>query len=458
MDACAVWQKARTLFDGGQTLPLEARRASLRALRAAVTRHEQRLLEGLQADFGKCAFDGYATEILMVLEEIDEAVRRLSRWAKPRRVGVGLANLPASGRIHPQPLGAVLVLSPWNYPILLALAPVVGALAAGNTVVLKPTTQTPHVLQELSALLQEAFPQGEVQVAVGGHDVSDALLTQPFDLIFFTGSAAVGRHVMELASRHLTPVVLELGGKSPCLVAASADLQRAARRIAWGKFVNGGQTCVAPDYLLVEEAVAQPLLEELLAAVRQFYEVDGRLSPDFAAIISDRHYARLMGYCADGQVRCGGRGDAATRRMEPTILTGVSPEAAVMQEEIFGPVLPILTVPSMQAAVDFVRARPNPLALYLFTRDRKQAEWVLAHTASGGGCINDTVMHVSCVKLPFGGVGMSGMGKYHGKASFDTFSNLRGILHKSARWEVPLKYPPHRPGKVDVLKRLMGQK
>ncbi len=455
------WEKLlcdmRDFRASGVLYSAEARIRALRRLKSAILAHEEAILSALKADFGKCGFDTYITEVLMVLEEIDDAARHLKGWMKPKRAFAGITNFPSRGRVYCEPFGTALIISPWNYPFMLALSPLVGAVAAGNCAVLKPSSQTPQTGEIISKIVNEALEPRHVYVAGGGHEVSDRLLELPFDFIFFTGSPSVGKRVMRKAAEHLIPIVLELGGKSPCIVDATADLKAAARRIVWGKFVNAGQTCIAPDYLLVERSVMEPLLAEMEGYVRAFYYADGRLSEDFPSIISARHFERLSSLLQDGMLRTGGDTDPAARRIGPAILTDVREESPLVTEEIFGPLLPVFPFDTLDEAIRQVNARPKPLALYFFSTDRAAVRRVLASTSSGGGCINDTIMHVSSHNLPFGGVGNSGMGKYHGKDSFLTFSNRRAILHKAARLEMKLKYPPHGEGKLATLKRLMGR-
>ncbi len=447
----------KAYFAKGETFDCNHRIVCLLRLKEAIQAREEAIFEALRLDFGKSAFDTYTTEILQVLDEIDTFIRHLKKWAHPKRVSPGLVHFPAEARICRQPYGVVLVISPWNYPFMLALSPLVGAVAAGNCVILKPSAQTPHTSQLLAELIADTFLPEHVTVALGDHTVSDALLELPFDFIFFTGSPAIGKKVMEKAAAHLAPVVLELGGKSPCIVDRTADLEAAARRIVWGKFVNAGQTCVAPDYLLVDRAVEQELLAHMAAAIQKFYYRGGVLSEDYPQIINRRHFDRLMTLMESGEIYCGGAGDPDTRKIAPTILRNVSPDSAVMQEEIFGPILPVLGYTSLRDAVSFVNSRPKPLALYYFSKDQKMIQALLTCTASGGACINNTVMHVASEKLPFGGVGSSGMGIYHGRYSLDTFSNIRSILLQPSSMEMKLKYPPHDKDKVKRIKRLLGR-
>lgn len=451
-----LFSRQKAYFAAGETLEINKRIISLLHLKQAIQTHEQDILAALQADFSKCPFDTYTTELLMVLNEIDSFVHHLERWSKPKTVSAGIFNFPARGCIYCQPFGVVLIIAPWNYPFMLAMSPLVGAIAAGNCVTLKPSSQTSHTAEVIQMIVSETFLPDHVQVVLGGHQNADALLELPYDFIFFTGSPKVGKKVMAKAAEHLTPVVLELGGKSPCIVDKTANLQQAAKRIVWGKFVNAGQTCVAPDYLLVEKEVKDELLTYMKQYIREFYyTAEGNLSEDFPQIINQKHWARLVALFESGTIICGGTADAQTRKIEPTILADVPLDSAVMQEEIFGPVLPVIAFSDLTEIIRWINSKPKPLALYFFSTDRKRIKAVLNSTSSGGGCINDTIMHVSSEKLPFGGVGNSGMGIYHGKYSFDTFSNIRSILHKSSKWEINLKYPPHEEDKIAKLKKLL---
>ncbi|MGL4736612.1 MAG: aldehyde dehydrogenase [Cellulosilyticaceae bacterium] len=427
----------------------------LKALKKEVVAREKQILDAIKQDFGKCDFDSYSTEVLMVIEEIDEAIRHVRRWAKPRRVGTGIINFPSKGRIYPEPLGRVLIISPWNYPFMLAVAPLVGAVAAGNQVVLKPSSQTSHTSEVLVSLMQAVFPKEVVEVIEGDYRVSDALLEEPFDLIFFTGSPTIGKKVMAKAAEHLTPVVLELGGKSPTIVDETANIEKAAKRIVWGKFINAGQTCVAPDYVVVHRSVEQALMEAMQRYILAFYYIEDELSDDYPQIINQRHYERLMDLVESDKVFCGGVGEEELCKIHPTIMEDVSWHSPIMMEEIFGPILPVIVYDQIDEVIQEINSRPKPLAFYIFSQSKRMQRYILSNTTSGGGCINDTVMHVSSKHMPFGGVGNSGMGRYHGKMSFDTFSNMRGILHKSPRWELDLKYPPHAAGKVAFIKRLL---
>ncbi len=437
----ARWRVAATSAD--------QRKAKLRALLEALMAHRAEAHAALAADFRKSPEEVDLTELYPVIGELKDALRHLSRWMKPRRVSTPIGLLGSAGSIVHEPKGVTLIISPWNYPIYLTLGPLVSALAAGNCAVLKPSEFTPHTTAFLQKLLAGLFPEEEVALVEGDADIATALLALPFDHIFFTGSPAVGKVVMKAAAEHLSSVTLELGGKSPVLVDADANLKEAARKIAWGKFLNAGQTCVAPDYVLVHERVHDALVEELKRVLAGFYgaaAADRQASPDLARIISDRHFTRLAALLSGSaaEVAFGGETDAASRYIGPTILTGVDPNSVVMQEEIFGPLLPILKMPAMEAAVAYVNARPKPLALYIFSGSRPTAEALIARTTAGGSCINDTVLHFIHTGLPTGGVNTSGFGKAHGVHGFQAFSNARGILRQRTRFSaIQLMYPPY---------------
>ncbi|MBN1769961.1 MAG: aldehyde dehydrogenase family protein, partial [Deltaproteobacteria bacterium] len=379
----------------------------------------------------------------LVLDEATHAVRHLERWAAPRRAPTPWIHLPGSSRIEPEPRGAVLILGPWNYPVQLLLVPLVGALAAGNAVVLKPSEVAPRSSAACAALVRETFGEEEVAVFEGGAETAQALLERRFDYLFFTGGERVGRIVMQAAARHLTPLTLELGGKSPCLVDRSADPVRAARRIAWGKFFNAGQTCVAPDYVLVHRELRARLVAELCAAVWEFYGAEPRRSPDLARIVSERHTARLAALIP-ARPACGGEVVVEERYVAPTVVDGVGWDDPLMAEEIFGPLLPVLEYDDLDDAIRRVAARPQPLALYVFASDEGFVERALRGIASGGACVNDTMRHVTTQHLPLGGVGASGFGRYRGRAGFETFSHLRSVMRRGWSFDPGLVFPPYR--------------
>ncbi|HIW72823.1 MAG TPA: aldehyde dehydrogenase [Firmicutes bacterium] len=444
----------RAFFRTGKTLSPAFRRRQLCRLKAALSEREPELLLALKADLNKSAFEAYTTELGIVREELNTAIRQVEKWSAPHRVPLSVVHFPATGWVQPEPYGVALIMSPWNYPLQLTLNPLIAAIAAGNCAVVKPSAYAPHTAQMLALLLRGIFPEKYVAVVEGGREENAALLELEFDTIFFTGSVAVGRIVMEAAARHLTPVTLELGGKSPAIVDKSANLRLAARRILWGKTVNSGQTCVAPDYVLVDRAVRDKLLQAMRVELKRMWGVSPLSNPDYPCIVNDKHFRRLLGLLKEEHACIGGGYDSGTRRIEPTVLDSAGFDSPVMQEEIFGPILPVIPYDSLDEAIAAVVRRPKPLALYLFTSDRTVERRVLQEISFGGGCVNDTLMHLVSDRLPFGGVGASGMGQYHGKYGFDTFSHQKGIVKKSTAVDIPLRYPPYR-GKLWLAKRLM---
>lgn len=452
MDYAQLVARQRACFQTGITRPFEFRRTQLRMLEAAIQTHESALLQALHADLRKSPVDAYGSEIGFVLSEIRYALRHLSAWMAPQRRRTPMLAWPGNAFLEPEPRGVALIIGPWNYPCQLLLAPLVGALTAGNCAILKPSELAPHTATALTGLLRATFPEEQVAAAPGERDVAEALLREPFDHIFFTGSTAIGRKVLAAAAQHLTPVTLELGGKCPCLVCADAPLETTARRIAWGKFLNAGQTCVAPDFVLVERRIQGDLIEALKRALREFYGDNPQQSPDYGRIVDRRHWDRLTAYLARGQILHGGQHAAADLYLAPTLLGGVAAEDAVMQEEIFGPILPVIGFDSLDEALARLRDRPTPLALYLFTRNRATQRRVLASARSGGVCLNDTVQHILGKDLPFGGLGESGFGAYHGKASFDCYTHYRTVLRRPFAFDSKLRYPPSRLS-LSVMKR-----
>ena len=444
MDCASLILRQRTHFQTGATRSLEFRCAQLQKLGGAIETRETQLLAALRADLHKSSYQAYATEIGLVLSEIRFAIRHLPGWVRPQRVSAPPLVWPARGFIRPEPYGVALIIGPWNYPFQLVLLPLLGALAAGNCAVLKPSEFAPRTAGAIDDLIRATFPEEYVAVVQGEREVAEGLLRERFDTIFFTGSTSVGRTVMAAAARHLTPVTLELGGKCPCLVCADAPIEVSARRIVWGKFINAGQTCVAPDFVLVDRRIRDDLVEAMKRALREFYGDDPQRSPDYGRIVNRRHFDRLIGYLGSGQIAHGGQQDANDLYLAPTILTGMPADAPVMQEEIFGPILPVREMDQLDEALALLRDRPTPLALYLFTQDRAVHEQVLAKTQSGGVCINDTISHMIGKRLPFGGVGASGTGSYHGKASFDGFTHYRSVMRRSFRLDSRVRYPPPR--------------
>lgn len=444
MDLTAEVRRQRAFFQSGATRSLQYRREQLRKLLDAVIARESALLAALHADLRKSATEAYGSEMGMLLGEIRHALRHLPAWSKPSRRRVPLLAWPARGFVQPEPYGVALILGPWNYPLQLLLSPLVGAMAAGNCAVMKPSEFAPRTAAVIVELIGATFPSEYLAVVPGDREVAEALLREKFDTIFFTGSSNVGRAVMAAAARHLAPVTLELGGKSPCLVCADAPTRTTARRIAWGKFMNAGQTCVAPDFVLVDRRVRDPFLEALRRALREFYGEDPQQSPDYGRIVNRNHFDRLTRYLGNGRVIHGGQHDREDLYLAPTILADAPAESPVMQEEIFGPILPVVEFDQLEDALGQLRDRPTPLALYLFTRDGGTQQRVLATTRSGGVCINDTITHMVGKDLPFGGLGNSGLGAYHGKASFDAFTHRRSVLRRSLAIDPSLRYPPPR--------------
>ena len=450
----ALVEDVRRFFDTGGTRPIAWRRKQLERLLALVTERETELCEAVAADFGKPRFEAWATETGFVASDVKHTLAKLARWMRPERAPTNLTAMPGSSRIVREPLGCVLIIAPWNYPIQLVLSPLAAALAAGNCAVLKPSELTPHVSAVLAKLVPEYLDRQAVRVVGGAVDETTALLRERWDHIFFTGGGTVGRVVMEAAAKHLTPVTLELGGKSPCIVDDDVDMETAARRIVWGKFLNAGQTCIAPDYLLVNRQIKPALLAAMQQAIHEFYGEDPAQSPDYGRIVNDRHFGRLSQLLQDGQLVTGGIVDPAQRYIAPTILDQVGLDTAVMQDEIFGPILPVLDYGDIGEAIALIKARPKPLALYLFTRNAALQESVLTQTSSGGVCINDTVMQIAPSSLPFGGVGQSGMGSYHGKASFDGFSHYKSIMVKNFWFDINWRYAPYA-GKLELFKKII---
>jgi aldehyde dehydrogenase (NAD+) len=454
MDFADSVHRQHAFFQTGATRAPDFRREQLQKFSAALERHEARLLAALHADLRKSSFQGYTSELGLLQAEIRHALKNLPRWIAPARRRTPWFVAPARGWVQSEPFGVALILGPWNYPVQLLLVPLVSAIAAGNCAVLKPSELAPRTAEAVAAHVSETFADNFVSIFNGGVDVAEALLRERFDKIFFTGSTRVGCAVMAAAAKHLTPVTLELGGKCPAIVCADAAIGQAAKRIAWGKFMNAGQTCVAPDFALVQRGVREAFVTALKKSLREFYGEDASKSADYGRIVNARHFERLVNYLRDGKAVHGGRHDAKDLFITPTILADVSPDAAVMQDEIFGPVLPVLEFDKLDDALTLLRGKPTPLALYVFTRDRATEARVLADARSGGACVNDVVSHMIGAGLPFGGLGESGMGSYHGRAGFDTFSHQRAVLRRATWLDTPFRYPPERLS-LRSLKRAM---
>ncbi|GAB6927083.1 aldehyde dehydrogenase [Paenibacillus sp. JCM 10914] len=449
----AIVSEQERFFHKGITREVGFRLQQLRKLRQVIIARESDIIRALRKDLNKGEQEAYTTEIGIVYKELSFIIKNLKGWAKPRRVKTALTHVGSRGMIYPEPYGKALIIAPWNYPWQLAISPLIGALAAGNTAIVKPSELTPAVSGLITSIIQETFPPEYVASVEGGPDVSTSLLEQPMDYIFFTGSTHVGRIVMEAAAKRLTPVTLELGGKSPCIVHEDAPLELAAQRVAFGKFTNAGQTCVAPDYLLVHSRVKEKFISHLKGSITSFYGQDPLTNIDYGRIVSKKHYDRLSSFLDNGNQRHGGRTDKDQLRIEPTILDDITWDMPVMEEEIFGPLCPILTYDDLNDAIRAINDRPKPLALYLFTDNEDVQDHVLSSISFGGGCVNDTLMHLATPYLPFGGVGESGMGAYHGEYSFHTFSHSKSVLKQTNRFDFKFRYPSKNG--LAILKKLL---
>lgn len=434
----------RQFFAAGETRDIGFRKQQLQKLRRSIENNEKVILEALRNDLGRSDFESFSAEIAIVFHEIDKARRKLKSWARRRRQATPLVLFPATSWIEPEPYGRVLIIAPWNYPFQLALAPLVAAIAAGNCAVVKPSEAAPATAKVIGEIIADTFDPAFVRAIEGGVAETQALLAEPYDFIFFTGGTRIGKLVYEAAARHLTPVVLELGGKNPCIVEPDADLAVAARRIAWGKCINAGQTCIAPDYLLVHRSIQERLIDLLAGEFLRFYGDDPKTSGDYGRIVNDAHFTRLNDLLTDGVVVAGGETDPNERYIAPTILDGITWDSKIMRDEIFGPILPVIVYDHLDQVLAEIGARPKPLALYLFSGNEATQRKVLGSISSGGAAINDVFAQILNLELPFGGVGESGIGAYHGKSGFDTFSHLKSVV-KRGTWADPrLKYPPYR--------------
>lgn len=445
----------KKFFNTNATKSYDFRIAQLKKLQKALKENEKKLLTALYSDLHKTEIEGYFSEIGIVNEELKFAIKHLKRWMKPKRVKTPIVQFPSKSSIIYEPFGTVLIMSPWNYPINLTLAPLIGSIAAGNCSIVKPSNQTPATASAIKEILSGIFPEEYVSFVEGGRKENEELLNQHFDYIFFTGGVAVGKIVMAAAAKHLTPLTLELGGKSPCIVEKSANIKIAARRILFGKYLNAGQTCVAPDYLLIDESIKEQFITEAKKVLKEFFPTQTYLEMHFPQIINDKHFERLNSLIKDEKIAVGGAADPSNRFIEPTIIENVNFDSPLMQEEIFGPLLPIITYKNLAAAVAEIKKREKPLALYLFTKDKSIEKKILMELSFGGGCVNDTIVHLATNYLPFGGVGNSGMGKYHGKESFKIFSNAKSILKKSYKLDLNLRYHPYSETKYKIIKLFM---
>jgi len=452
----SVVERLRASFATGQTRPIEFRMQQLSALARVLKDCEPQICEAIRSDLGRSEIETRIVETHLLKREIEFAQKHLAKWMKPERVPVPWLLWPSSARIHREPYGVALIIAPWNYPLQLALVPLVGALAAGNCAVIKPSELAPATSAFLAATLPRYLDPECVKIVEGGPSEATALLAERWDYIFYTGNPNVGRMVMEAAAKHLTPVTLELGGKSPCIVDRSANLRVAARRIMWGKLMNAGQVCIAPDYVLVDETVEAELLTHMAAAIKEFYGEDPRKSPDLARIVNQRHFQRLMRLIdGGGDIIAGGESSLDERYIAPTILTNTPANAPIMHEEIFGPILPVLSVKNTDEAIAFINQREKPLALYLFAEDAKVKRQVINSTSSGAVTVNYPSVQAAMPGLPFGGVGLSGMGAYHGRASFEAFSHRKSVFTKGTWPDPNLAYPPLSKLKERIIRKLM---
>lgn len=433
----------KDFFRSGKTLDIQFRLKALKALKAALLKWEKPLVEALWADLHKSYEESYMTELSIVLGEIDNHIRHLKKWAAPQHRFTPLKMFPSRSKVISEPLGCSLIIAPWNYPVQLLLNPLVGSISAGCTTILKPSPYVEHVSCVIEKIINETFNKNYIAVVQGNRDVNAALLEQRYDIIFFTGSPSLGKKVMTAAAKHLTPVVLELGGKSPCIVDKNAKIDVVARRIAWGKCLNAGQTCIAPDYLLVHNEVKPKLIKALDKEFKSLLGESAKGSKHFVRIVNDKAFERLTGYLKGADIVVGGQYDQTERYISPTVIDHVAADAPIMREEIFGPIFPIITFDKIENAVQFINEREKPLALYYFG-DNKTAKYVLKHTSSGGACVNDTIMHIANEKLPFGGVGNSGMSSYHGKESYNVFSHHRSVVTTTTLFDIPFRYMPYK--------------
>ena len=449
-----IVESQRAYFRTGATLDIRFRKQMLRRFLEAFEQWESRLTDALWTDLHKSYEEAYLTEISIVKAEIKTHLRKLSSWSKKRRVSTPIKLFPSQSHIIKEPLGNALIIAPWNYPVQLLLNPLVGAISSGCTAMLKPSPYVPTVSNTIAAMIAETFPEEYVALVQGNRDVNTALLDERWDIIFFTGSPSLGKRVMSAAAKNLTPVVLELGGKSPCIIDRTANIAVAARRIAWGKTLNSGQTCIAPDYILIHRDVKEQFVEAFAAEVKALHGNDVKSDKHYVRLVNDRAFERVSSYIRDAKVLCGGATDATERYIEPTLLDNPSLTSPVMTEEIFGPVFPVITLEGdfVDRVVDFVTSREKPLALYYFGRERDGWE-VIHRTSSGGGCINDVIMHIANEHVPFGGVGNSGMGRYHGRDSFDCFSHTRSIISTGTWLDLPFRYMPYKL--FSLVKRLL---
>ncbi|CAB4932663.1 unannotated protein [freshwater metagenome] len=451
----SVANNLRTTFNSGRTRPLAWRKQQLEQMVKMLEENESAFLDALASDLGKPRVEGFITDIAFVTSEVKSMIKNLKKWNRPERVGTPLVAMPGKSRLIPEPIGVVLVIAPWNYPIHLRLVPVAGAIAAGNAVVMKPSEVTTHTSSLLASLVPKYLDSSAIALVEGGVPETTDLLEQHFDHIFYTGNGTVGRIVMAAAVKNLTPVTLELGGKSPVIIDASANLRVAARRVAWGKWLNAGQTCIAPDYVMVNASVRDGFVDELGKAITEFFGTEPKESESYGRIVSPNHFARVSALMEGGTPVIGGETDAATRYIAPTVLLDVDPNSQIMKEEIFGPLLPIIDIASTDEAIDHINANPHPLALYVFAGEKRVVADVVNRTTAGGVTVNGTIMHFSNPNLPFGGIGESGMGGYHGKSGVRLFQHMKPVLTRGTKMDPSVAYPPYTDRKAKIFRKVL---
>ncbi|WP_434305199.1 aldehyde dehydrogenase [Clostridium botulinum] len=448
-----ILEKQKSFFDKGYTKDINFRIEALKKLKHNIKINENNIFKALKIDLNKSEFETFITEIGIVYDEINGAIKNIKKWLKPKKVKTPITNFLASSYIYNEPYGVALIMAPWNYPFQLIMAPLVGAISAGNCVLLKPSELAVETEKIIVKIIKETFSDEYIGVVTGGVKESEALLKEKFDYIFYTGGINVGKIVMRAAAEHLTPITLELGGKSPCIVDKDANIDLAARRIAWGKFLNAGQTCVAPDYLVVHRNIKEKLISSIQNYIIEFFGENAFESEEYPRIINERHFKRLGGYLKEGKIVSGGKTDISNLYIEPTIIEGINFKNRIMEEEIFGPIFPVIEFEGIDEVIDIIKNNPKPLALYYFSEDKEKQEFIIKNISFGGGCINDTIMHLSTSTLPFGGVGSSGIGSYHGRASFETFSHKKSILKKSNLVDIKIRYAPFK-GKINLARKL----
>lgn len=456
MNLRQIFDQQQSFFNSNQTKDIGFRKQQLEKLRQILKKNEAEMYKAIESDFSKSEFETYATEFSLIYHEIDIFLHKIKQWNRPKRVSSGLANFPSKSYIMPEPLGTVLVIGAWNYPYQISILPALSALAAGNTVILKPSEMPANTSKVMAKLINNNFDQQVMHVIEGGVDITTELLDIPFNKIFFTGSVPVGRIVYQAAAKHLTPVTLELGGKSPAFVFADTDLKKTAQRLVWAKFLNAGQTCIAPDYVIVEKSIENKFLQALKDEIAYAYSEQSTTAENYVQIINQKNFERLVALIDEKKIFLGGITDPASRYIAPTVLNGVTFSDKIMEDEIFGPILPVIAFENLDEVITAVKERPKPLSLYVYSKNQKTIKKILQAISFGGGAVNDSVMHISNSKLPFGGVGASGIGSYHGKAGFDTFTHYKSILHKKFWFEPSIKYAPYTNFKLKLIKWFMG--